>query len=101
MFEGMIQLRHEDQIFDYELAVEAFARSGDKATLFRSLLALEIPADMIRWHVTRPGQRRMCVAPGPRFADAPRQKFKTGARSPKTRRNHLEPIPSQTANEAG
>lgn len=45
----------------YEAACEGFAADGDRPTLMRDLLRLGVPAAHVRWHLTKPGRRMICM----------------------------------------
>lgn len=65
VFEGeAIVMRSADAQGVYEDAVEHFSDTGDRAALYSALLELGVPADVIRWHATHPGQRRVTIAVG-------------------------------------
>jgi hypothetical protein len=53
---SVVALRSNADEATYESAVDAFARTGNRKALFADLLALGIPADLIRWHADNPGE---------------------------------------------
>lgn len=58
MSPDFIVLRRHDDSFDYQDAVAAFGRTGNRATLIRKLMLLGLFAADIRWHVANPGLLR-------------------------------------------
>jgi hypothetical protein len=58
---GAIVLWDVDHALDYENAVSAYAKTGDRAALLRALFAIGITGDVARWHAANPGRRRGCV----------------------------------------
>jgi hypothetical protein len=58
-----VWLRSEADVDEYESAVEAFERDGDRAALFRRLMALGLTAGDVRWHAVHPGQRMLVTYP--------------------------------------
>jgi hypothetical protein len=59
----MLVLRCENDICKYEAATIAFARTGERAALYRDLLALGLTGQDVRWHVDNVGERQVCISP--------------------------------------
>lgn len=60
----MVVLPSWEAIAVYEAAIESYARYRNRAGLYRSLLAIGMPADQIRWHAAQPGQRLVAIGEG-------------------------------------
>jgi hypothetical protein len=52
----IVVLASDDDLSEYEGAVEAFAHDGDRSTLLRRLLALGLTAGQVRWHAMYRGE---------------------------------------------
>ena len=57
----LVTLNGDEELWRYLDATDAFRRDGDRPALYRSLLALGLPADQIRWHGDHRGET-LCVA---------------------------------------
>lgn len=59
---GCIPLSNDWYMLDYENAVDAFARDGDREAYALKLHALSVTdRDLVRWHLDNPGKGRPTV----------------------------------------
>lgn len=58
---GLLPLENDAALDAYEDATDAFQCGGPRTVLLRALIALGIPADIVRWHAAYPGNRMKAV----------------------------------------